>query len=165
VKKINYEDSDNESLIHRLSTYQSNSRYTSVRTSNHQPEGASAACSRLMKQIVTFSFMPILRVKRREYYKMGQDLELPFVKILLKKSKQGLTEFPVEHIYHVGLVGKEGELYSKASGDLVTGALNDGEKILVGGWGRVYGSGYTWCSPERASTQRASLSLPGKPWK
>ncbi len=63
---------------------------------------------------------------------MGHALELPFAKKLLQHSKEGLTKFQVEDIYRVGLVGKKGRPYAKASCDFIAVVNIDGEKKLVG---------------------------------
>jgi len=62
---------------------------------------------------------------------MGHKLEVPFTKRLLDHSRMGLTKVNVEEIYHVGLVGKEGEAYAKASCNFITVAAVEQVKVLV----------------------------------
>jgi hypothetical protein len=153
-EKSYYEVCDNEALIQRLSTHQYEPGYASHRVLNHLLEGTSEVRLRLLRHIVKSLFMPKLTAKGREYCKMGQNLELPFAKMLLKQSKLGLTKFPVEQIYRVGLVGKEGELYAKASCDFIAGALIGGEKILVGVECKA------WVTPGTQQRERAHAEYP-----
>jgi len=83
-------------------------------------------------QIVKSSFLPKLSANGKEYSKMGHKLEVPFAKRLLEHSMMGLTKIKVEEIYRVGLVGKEGEAYAKASCDFIAVATVEHVKVLVG---------------------------------
>ncbi len=76
--------------------------------------------------------MPRLTAKGRDYCKMGHALELPFARKLLQHSKEGLTKFEVERVYHVGLVSRRGRPSAKASFDFVAVANINGERKLVG---------------------------------
>ena len=86
----------------------------------------------LFKQIMLTSFLPKLSAKGKEYCKAGQRLEVPFARRLMEHSNSGLTKFRVERIYQVGLLGKTGSLYAKASCDFVAGVLIDGDEEIVG---------------------------------
>ena len=86
----------------------------------------------LLKQVIESSFLPKLSAKGKEYCKMGQDLEIPFVKQLSKHSDKGITKFTIKSIYRVGLVAREGEMHVKASCDFIAGAIVNGEEVLVG---------------------------------
>jgi len=76
--------------------------------------------------------MPRLTAKDSEYCRMGHALELPFARKLLQHSKEGLTKFEVERVYHVGLVSRRGRPSAKASCDFVAVANINGERKLVG---------------------------------
>jgi hypothetical protein len=134
-KKSSYENSDTETLIHRLSTYQNDPSYIAIQNRaalDPAPDDNSYLQSLFLKQIVKSSFLPKLTAKGKEYCKMGQNLELPLARKLLQHSKEGLTIFQIDDIYRVGLVGKKHELYSKASCDFIAGAVIGGEEQLVG---------------------------------
>jgi hypothetical protein len=134
-KKSSYKSSDMESLIQRLSTYQTDPTYITLQNRRvHDAESTSDSFlhTSFLKQIVKSSFLPKLTAKGKEYCKMGHNLELPFAQKLLQHSKEGLTIFQVEDIYRVGLVGKKDEMYAKASCDFVAGIVIAGEKQLVG---------------------------------
>jgi hypothetical protein len=132
-KKSAYESNNNEELIQRLITYQSDPSYIAQRTHNTLPQGSCSIMTTLLRQIVKSSFLPKLSAKGKEYSKMGHQLEIPFAKKLLMHSRQGLTKIEVNEIYQVGLVGKIGEPYAKASCDFIAVAVSpEGEKILVG---------------------------------
>ncbi len=72
-----------------------------------------------------------LTAKGKEYCKSGHQLELPFGKKLLKHSKEGITRFRVEKLFRVGLVGKNGEMYAKASTDFIGVAIIGNLETLV----------------------------------
>lgn len=56
----------------------------------------------LLKPIFESPFMPKLNAKGKEYCKMGQELEIPFITKLLKHSRQGITRFHVKKILFWG---------------------------------------------------------------
>ncbi len=86
----------------------------------------------LLRQIVKSScLLPRLTAKGREFCKLGHYLEIPFARKLLQHSKEGLTKFTAEKIYHVGLVGKRDHLYAKASCDIIAGVIIAGENLLL----------------------------------
>jgi hypothetical protein len=86
----------------------------------------------LLKQIIKSTFLPKLSTKGKEYCKMGHNLELPYAELLLMHSKEALTYFIVDEIFCVGLVGKENELYAKASFDFMAVTIIENQKHLVG---------------------------------
>ncbi len=134
-KKSSYENSDTETLIHRLSTYQNDPIYIAIQNRaalDPAPDDNSYLQSLFLKQIVKSSFLLKLTAKGKVYCKMGQNLELPLARRLLQHSKEGLNIFQIDDIYRVGLVGKKHELYSKASSNFIAGAVIRGEEQLVG---------------------------------
>ncbi len=50
---------------------------------------------------------------------------------LLFCSTEGITRYKVEKLYRVGLVGKSGEMYAKASTDFIGVAIIDNIETLV----------------------------------
>lgn len=84
----------------------------------------------LLKKIIEASFMPKLTARGKEYCKAGHQLELPYGNKLLQHSKEGITKFKVENLFRVGLVGKHGELYAKASTDFIGVGVIDGVETL-----------------------------------
>jgi hypothetical protein len=127
-KKSNYNSYDNNNLIHRLATYQSHPSNHRQTPNSRSPPAASNVRASLLQRIFASCFLPKLTAKGREYCKMGHTLELPFAWKLLQHSKEGLTKFQVEDIFHVGLVGKRGRPYAKESCDLITVISINGEK-------------------------------------
>jgi hypothetical protein len=130
-KKSVYEGSNNEELIHRLATYQSDPNYIALRAQNTLSDGSSLVSVALLKQVFKSSFLIKLSAKGKVYSKKDHDLEVPFAKKLPQYSKQGLTKIEVCKIYQVGLVSKWGELYAKASCDFIARVVAHGENILV----------------------------------
>jgi hypothetical protein len=84
----------------------------------------------LLKKIVEASFMPKLTAKGKEYCKSGHQLERPFGNNLLQHSKEGITRFRVLKLFCVGLVGKNGEMYAKASANFIGVAIIHGRETL-----------------------------------
>jgi hypothetical protein len=76
--------------------------------------------------------LPILLHGRLTDSKMGHALELPFEGKLLEHSKKDVTVFPIDQIYCIGMVGKQGMMYAKSSCDFIARINTDGEKMLVG---------------------------------
>ncbi len=107
------------------------SRQQSVRRRSINNAMGHSVRTLLLMKFVEGSFMPKLTAKGKEYCKSGHQLELPFGKKLLKHSKEGITRFRVEKLYLVGLVGKSGEMYAKASANFIGIAIIDNVETLV----------------------------------
>jgi hypothetical protein len=132
-KKSNYESLSIESLIDRLSTYQIYPNlHSSNQNSNRTLEEITTIKRMLLRQVVKSSFLPKLSAKGKEYCKTGQNLEVPFARKLLLHSKEGHALFECKNIYRVGLLGREGEMFAKASCDFLASALINGEMQVVG---------------------------------